>query len=171
MEMKHIKTYQIFESKSFIDIDDINDILLDLKDEGFKIDVKKDHNASYDPSVGDYVELPERRVFENVMIKISIDTNFNTREVEEYAERIIEYIKTKGVDITVEYAISSNLPSYYHHGGGTYRHLAAREPVKVNDFPKNKVVGQLVIDIWIKNKWYNGNRGLVKKIFNKWKQR
>lgn len=169
MEMKHIKTYQIFESKSFIDIDDINDILLDLKDEGFKIDVKKDHNASYDPSVGDYVELPERRVFENVMIKISIDTNFNTREVEEYAERIIEYIKTKGVDITVEYDFSPGIKSF--DGGGTYRHLAAREPVKVNDFPKNKVVGQLVIDIWIKNKWYNGNRGLVKKIFNKWKQR
>jgi hypothetical protein len=53
--MKHIKTYQIFESIDTI-IDDFRDILLELSDDRFNIQVKKgNHHAYSKKNRGNYI--------------------------------------------------------------------------------------------------------------------
>lgn len=103
--MKHIITYEIFESKKSIDVDDVMDILLELEDEGFRTSVEREYDRSI-PSSKFFADMKKNRLVKN-NIKILIrkshskegypgndcEPDFNTNEVKESVDRVFEYIK------------------------------------------------------------------------------
>ena len=91
--MKHIKTYQIFENIDTI-INDFRDILLELSDDRFNIQVKKGNHHAYSKSIeitiskdgGDFDFWTERNI-----ITFCELTPFNFGEVKESLLRLLSY--------------------------------------------------------------------------------
>ena len=82
--MKHIESYKIFESSKKDIIQNCKDILLELDDERYRTRVR------YFEKEGD--DLPEE-----IEIEIIKGFNeFNKKDVEEYALRLVDYLATEG---------------------------------------------------------------------------
>ena len=98
--MRHIKTYKVFESNK-IDIEDIKDILMELEDQGFETKVQKDNLKDHKNGKPDYYDGVRNDI--SVIIERPYSnppfldrSYFNTKGVEEYVDRILEYIKQIG---------------------------------------------------------------------------
>ena len=118
--MKYLKKYQIFES---IDKDTIKEILLELEDNGFSIEISdkfKIGENELDPSLSSYGNFyNEKRVgkISKDFICIKIRKNkFEWDEVEYYIKNLIDFLENYSEITYKYYAISL----YTYHKGGKY---------------------------------------------------
>jgi|ERR1035437_3657378 uncharacterized protein (UPF0335 family) len=126
--MRHIKTYKVFESNK-IDIEDIKDILMELEDQGFIVGIKEGDSDYYNRVRGDIIITIAKR-----------NSFFNTSEVEEYVDRVFEYIKSIGFN--VKSSIVAN------DGFQKWRSLID------HNIPKDVKADSLLIVIEVKKKWW-----------------
>lgn len=115
--MKHIKTYQIFESIDTI-INDFRDILLELSDDQFNIQVKKGNHHVYSKQIGVIISKDGGNFDFWTKRNIGELTPFMFGEVKEYLLRILDYAKSEGwndfnFDIVTVEKLQSRSESFY----------------------------------------------------------
>ena len=84
--MKHIKTYKIFEDVDKDIIQNCKDILLELNDDGFYTSVKEHREKAFG----------NRYYSECIIIRIVREKIFTKNMVEEYVMRLIDYLESEG---------------------------------------------------------------------------
>lgn len=121
--MKHIKPYQIFENIDTI-IDDFRDILLELSDDQFNIQVKKGNHHAYSKKIEVIISKDggpfDRNGRFDFWTKRNIGelTPFMFGEVKEYLLRILSYARSEGwndfnFDIVTVEKLQSRSESFY----------------------------------------------------------
>ena len=136
--MKHIKTYQIFESGPFVKIDTeikdyMKDIFQELEDEGFDIDIEVRWLRTYDHKNLRFRDTEEHTGYE---VKIKRSKTFLLEDIYDYILTCKSYLKDVGFFITeIDGIIPGNnrQERYYLDYGGL--HESDPEKFKLFDKP------------------------------------
>lgn len=99
--MKYIKGYKIFESNGF-SIEEvtnhIKDMLLDLEDDGFSVNVSKYHNRTDSPIINICIRPNSSSTFTDPFFP-----TFNSNRILIFTDRIKNYFDMEGIKYDIQY--------------------------------------------------------------------
>jgi len=99
--MKYLKTYNVFESKETYDVNVINDLLLDLVDKEFLVEIRP-------PSFRTTMRLSLNIVYSPG----SVFTPFRLGDIQETITEVIDYMKSEGYFVDATDAWGPNYKEY-----------------------------------------------------------
>jgi len=130
--MKYIKNFESYRLSSNVE-QDIKDILDELLDDGFKIDIDFLYKDDYK---------------QNLMITIENEISFNSNLVEDYLVRLSDYIKSRYEVLESKYTIYMRIPSRTLDGINTF----TTDTKYFQEFPNDiDYIESIGVDILVKS--------------------